>query len=159
MDSENPEFDIKKWDDALDQFEKELGLPNVDLSKIEPVAEYLNMPRSVLSKLGPSDCAEIAFILKTHAMHIQKALNRETARITYAKNSINQIICSEENNYGGNWSSSREQAIKNNIVAKKLNQIVKYSQMRSDRLAFISKSLTSLADTLHQIQFARTKNG
>lgn len=151
-------IDINKIDEALDDYERRIGLPQIEFDKLEKIDEYLSMSREGLERLSPQDCAEIAYILKQHAFYIQKSQNREQSRITFAKNTVDQIIASEIPNYNGSWSAVRDQAIKHNDVAVKLNKIMIYATMRSDRLAFLSKAIVGLADTLVHIQFTKRGN-
>lgn len=153
----NP-FDVQRIDGLLDEYEKKVGLPSVNFEKLEPIDSYLTMTRESLDKLAPQDCAEISFILKQHALYIQREQNRQQSRISYAKGMINQVIADEQSGYSGSWESTREQAIKHNDVAVKLNKIMIYATMRYDRLAFLSKAIVGLADTLVHIQFTKKGN-
>ena len=148
----NP-FDIKRLDGILDEYEKEIGVPSINHADLTPITQYLTMGREAIDKLGPLECAEIAFILRQHAFYIQKAANKEISRITYTSNTINQVVADDVNNYVGSWENSKNQAIKHNEIAQTLQKVNTYAQMRLDRLRSISQSLHSLADALIEIQY------
>ena len=114
------------------------------------------MSRDKLEKLGPQDCAEIAYILGQFSFHIQRTSNRENARYNWADETIKEVIADEINNYKGyGYVEKSMQAIKHNDKANKLNKIKKYAKQRVDRLCYLSNSIKNLSDILLSIQRAK----
>lgn len=149
------------WDKVLDEYENGLGLPSYQnnvLSESE-LNEYLSMDRTILEKLGPEDCAQISYRLAQFCFHIQRSLNRETARYNWAEETIKEVIADEINNYKGyGYLEKSSQAIKHNDKAQSLNKIKKYAKQRSDRLTYIASSVKNLSDILLSIQKTKVKH-
>jgi hypothetical protein len=145
-------FDIRDVDTILDEYEVKVGVPQVDFNKLSSINNYVNMSLQEIEHLSPEDSANIAFVFKQHSLNVQKLLNREASRISYCKTTIDKIICHDVANYHGSWEMARMQAIKTNDVAIKLAKIEHAAKLRVDRLTFIGKSLSDLADVLLKIQ-------
>lgn len=144
--------DIQAIDSALDEYELSVGIPKTDIEKLSPITEYLNMSRDTIESLAPLDCGSIAYMLRQHAFHLQRAYNRELSRMSYAKSSIDRIVCKDIGNYHGSWETTRQLAILHDEVASKLQKIEQAAKLRADRLTFIGKTINDLADTLLKIQ-------
>ena len=141
---------MESVDKVLDEYELSVGLPTYQESKnVEEMDEYLNMGRQELEALTQEACEEIACRLIQFAFHMQRAQNRETSRASWARNELEMTIAGELNNYEGyGYKEKAPQAIKGNAYASKVNKIMIYAEQREKRLAFLSRSLNSLADVL-----------
>lgn len=142
---------VNYWDTILDEYENSIGLPsynNVVLPESE-LNQYLTMDRSIIEKLTPEDCLQIAFRLGQFAFHLQRTINRELARLNWAEESIKEVIADEINNYKGyGYIEKSSQAIKHNDKASSLNKIKKYAKQRSDRLSYMASSIKNLSDII-----------
>jgi hypothetical protein len=149
----------QKYDILLDEYEGKLGLPSVveaggavDLkgfARLEEVHQYLEMSRDEIEALDASACAGIAYVLEQFAMHVQRAQNREIARVNWAKACVKETIANELNDYKGyGYEEKSMQAIKGNDVALTYDKIARYAQQRVDRLQFIAASIKNLANIL-----------
>ena len=71
--------ELHNWDSLLDEYEHSIGLPVYHSVGLEEsnLQQYLAMSRDKLEKLGPQECAEIAYILGQFSFHIQRTANRE----------------------------------------------------------------------------------
>lgn len=150
--------ELHNWDNLLDEYENSVGLPLYHANGLNEtdLQQYLSMSRDKLEKLGPQDCAQIAYILGQFSFHIQRTANRETARLNWAEETIKEVIADEINNYKGyGYVEKSMQAVKHNERASKLNKIKKYARQRVDRLCYLSNSIKNLSDILLSIQRAK----
>lgn len=152
---------VDKWDKVLDEYESKLGLENhqeiaedgrnhlKEYRDMPLIKEYLEMSREMVEALSPNEALGIAFSLERYALYIQRAQNREIARVNFVTSYMEEVIASEINNYNGyGWKEKSLQAIKGNIFAEKLDKIRRYAQMRVDRLNFVASSIKNLANIL-----------
>ncbi len=150
--------ELHNWDNLLDEYEHSVGLPVYHANGLSEtdLQKHLTMNRNQLEKLGPQECAEIAYILGQFSFHIQRTANRETARLNWADETIKEVIADEINNYKGyGYVEKSMQAIKHNEKANKLNKIKRYARQRVDRLCYLSNSIKNLSDILLSIQRAK----
>lgn len=150
---------MEKIDQVLAEYEKSIGLPDYkEQVDNEEITRYLNMSRNEMERLDPITCAEIAATLGALSFHIQRSLNRENARLNWAKSTIKEIICSKAHGYTGSWGNQDMQAILDNDVSRKLHEISKYCQQRIDRLTYLSNSLKNMSDLFVNLQRAKVMN-
>jgi hypothetical protein len=152
--------ELQHWDTILDDYEKSISLPSYSASVLqeEELNNYLTMDRDQLEKLSPEDCAQIAYRLAQFSFHIQRTINRETARHNWAEETIKETIADEINNYKGyGYIEKSLQAIKHNDKATTLSSIRKYAKQRIDRLSYIANSLNNLSSILLSIQKTKVK--
>ncbi len=151
--------EVENWDKILDDYEKGIGLPAYQ-SECMPeseLQEYLTMPRSSLEKTTPEDCGQIAYRLAQFGFHLQRTINRETARVNWAEDTIKEVIADDINNYNGyGYLEKSSQAIKHNERANMLNKIQKYAKQRADRLTYLASAIKNLSDILISIQRTRS---
>jgi hypothetical protein len=92
--------ELQYWDDILDQYEQNLGLPEYAVSfASDEINTYLTMNRDSIEKLSPEDCAQIAYRLAQFSFHLQRSINREIARHNWSEEKIKETISDEINNY------------------------------------------------------------
>lgn len=154
MNTKTSKEEVSEWDKILDEYETSVGMPKY-VSDSMPESElnhYLTMSRDSLEKLTVEDCGQIAYRLGQFAFHIQRTINRETARFNWAEETIKEIIADDINNYKGyGYVEKSSQAIKHNDKASSLQKIKKYAKQRSDRLTYIASSVKNLSDILLSI--------
>lgn len=147
--------EVAEWDRILDEYEQGIGLPSyvpIALPE-EELQRYLTMSRDVLERTTPEDCGQISYRLGQFSFHIQRTLNRETARYNWADEKIKEVIADDINNYKGyGYVEKSNQAIKHNDKASSLNKIKRYAKQRADRLTYLATSLKNLSDILLSIQ-------
>lgn len=154
--------EIKYWDDILDEYEQSIGCPAYrdDSLSADELNGYLSMNRDTIEKLGPEDCAQIAYRLGQFSFHIQRTVNREIARYNWSDETIKDLIADEINNYKGyGYIEKATQAIKHNDKAQSLNNIKKYAKQRSDRLSYLANGLKNLSDIILSVQKTKVKHG
>lgn len=155
MNNKSTKEEVSEWDRILDEYETSVGVPKY-LSDALPETElnqYLTMSRDTLEKLTVEDCGQIAYRLGQFAFHVQRTINRETARFNWADETIKETIADDINNYKGyGYIEKSAQAIKHNDKASSLNKIKKYAKQRADRLTYLASSIKNLSDILISIQ-------
>lgn len=160
MDKENKHPIIDRMhniDRVLDEYESStgIGLYNENFPNADTAEKYLTMSRDVIEKLDIEECAIAAYILGSLSFHVQRTINRETARVNWAKSNIKEIICSKSSSYSGAWSNQDMQATLDNDVSRKLHEIEKYAQARIDRLTYLSNSIKNMSDLFINLQRAK----
>lgn len=154
--------ELQYWDTILDEYENSIGLPVYAAQSLpeQELNTYLTMDRQSIEKLSPEDCAQISYRLSQFSFHLQRTLNREIARYSWADDSIKDTIADELNNYKGyGYIEKSLQAIKHNDKANALNNIRKYAKQRMDRLSYLANNLKNLSDILLSVQKIKVKHG
>ena len=154
--------DMEKWDSILDDYENSIGLPRYKADNLpeEELQSYLSMDRSAIEKLTSVDCGEVSLRLTQFAFHVQRTINRETARYNWADDLIKDVIADEINNYKGyGYLEKSGQAIKHNEKASSLNSIRRYAKQRIDRLSYLANCIKNLSENIQSIQINKVKNG
>ena len=148
---------MEKIDRILDEYESQIGLEKYQeqFSKTEIAQQYLNMSRDQLEKMNIEQCAEGAYLLGSLSFHIQRTINREQSRLSWSKANIKEIISGKAHAYQGAWSNQDMQAILDNDVSRKLNEIAKYCQQRIDRLTYLATSIKNMSDLMINLQRAK----
>ena len=152
--------ELEKWDKILDEYESSVGLPTFlkDYTNIEAQG-FMHMDRKQIEKLSPQDCASAALILNELSFHVQRAYNREMARVNWSESSIKSVVAHEVQSYKGySYQERLEQAIKQNGSAAKLKRINVYARQRADRLSFLSSSINNRADIFLAVQRSKRNN-
>ena len=154
--------EIKYWDEILDQYEQSIGLGKYADSQgfaNEELNQYFTMSRDIIEKLTPEDCAQIAYRLAQYSFHIQRTVNRESARHNWAEELIKETIADELNNYKGyGYIEKSTQAIKHNDKAQSLNKIKIYAKQRTDRLSYLANGVKNLSDIILSVQKTKVKH-
>lgn len=148
---------LEQRDALLDEYEKNIGVSKFQApGEPEELEVYLNMDRQVMEGMSSEECGYIGARLAQFAFHIQRAQNRELARVSWAKNEIKMCIATELDSVNGyGYEEKYYKCVKANDHARKLNQIMIYAQQRADRLNFVSNGLKTLGDAIKSIKFAK----
>lgn len=151
---------LEKWDKILDEYEISTGLVPFLIGYTNPEAtRMMHMDRGQIEKLSPQDCAAAALILNELSFHVQRAYNRETARVNWSESTIKSVVANEVQGYKGySYAERLEQAIKNNEHAIKLKKINIYAKQRADRLSFLSSNISNRADIFLAVQRSKRIN-
>lgn len=148
---------LESLDKVLDEYEQGLGLPNYSqIALNEEVAQYLNMSRDALEKLTPQDAGQIAYALSSYSIFIQRSINREIARVSWADSLMKEVLAdsiSQQSGYG--YVEKFNKAMKQDAYASDLNKIMRYAQQRADRLNFIANGIKNLSDILINLMKVR----
>lgn len=158
----NTKDQVNEWDKVLDEYEQGIGISKYvsDSLPEDELNTYFKMSRDQIEKLTPDDCGQIAYRLGQFALHVQRSINRELARMNWAEETIKEVIADEVNTYKGyGYIEKSIQAIKHNERASALNKIKKYAKQRSDRLQYIANSIKNLSDIMLSISRTKVKHG
>lgn len=157
MAQENIDNRLKLVEEALDKFEKDNGIPlNNSPGPESELEEYLNMDRNDIERLSGTDCAAIAMRLGQFSIYVQRLINRDTAKITWAKQLIAECIAGDPNyDKFRKYELAVELLAKESTAVKRLATIIRYSQQRIDRLAFVATGLKNLSDIMITNQRAK----
>lgn len=144
-------------DEVLDKFEKDISLPpNTPPGPETEIDEYLHMDRNDIARLSPRDCAAIAYRLQQFSIYIQRVINKDKARITWAKTQITQCVVTDSDyDKYRKFEVAVELLAKSNTAVAKLSAIVRYAQQRIERLEYVSSGLKTLSDIMTTNQWAK----
>lgn len=150
---------LEKIDAALKQYEKTCGLP--DIVPHSEAEQYLNISHKELQRLSSEECGEAAVVLAQYSFHLQRCLNAEIARMTWAEDTVKHTITDQLKQQGGNSFEERKMAsIKHNEFAYKVDQIRMWAKCRADKLAYLASKVEFLARTFLDLQQTkRRQNG
>lgn len=146
---------LKEIDRILDEYESKTGLTGFqqEYGQSEDFKKYLNLSRDVLEKMHPDECAIAAVILSSAAHHIQRSINRETSRVSWAKAQLKKVVTPRLHNYrGGSFDQIFNMAALDDEYSKKVMDIMDYAQLRVDRLYFIAQSIRAVADDMKNLE-------
>lgn len=148
---------MKGLDEALDKFEKDNGLPlNTPPGPEAELDEYLHMDRNDIERLSGSDCAAIAYRLGQFSMYVQRMINRDKARLTWAKTQLASFVTSDSDyDKYRKFEVAVELLAKSNSAVGRLSVISRWSQQRIDRLEYVATSLKTLSDIMVTNQRAK----
>jgi len=157
MEAKNTASDqLNKLDHVLDEYERSLGIAEfVDEFHDNSAKKYMTLSRNQIEKLTPAECAEAALLLGSLSFHMQRAYNREVARVNWAKQTLRSTVAGREQSYRGSWESQFNQAVGEDGYTRKVMQIQKYAQQRADRLTYLASSIKNISDIFLAVQ--RTK--
>lgn len=143
---------------ALDDYEKQLKLPqNSNLGEDE-INSYFNMARNDIEQLSPLSCNEISARLTQYAFYIQKEHNREQSRITWADTETTKYVSDKIDQVGGQYTKYNNKVwmlAKQDEYLTKILAIRDYAQQRVDRLTYLATSINRLSDVFQMT--AKTK--
>jgi len=145
---------------VLNEYEEGLGLPkfNEQYGEAE-VTGYLEMDRRSMEKLTLEDCAEMAIVLDQFAFHLQRAVNRENARVNWATEVLKDSVFGRETQYQGSWDSQFYQAVKEDGFTRGVAKIQRYAQQRSDRINYLANAVRNRSNLFINLQKAKVMKG
>jgi hypothetical protein len=100
--------------------------------------------------LDRDECARARFVLCQFSTSIQRAYNRQIARMNWAESNIDIIVDTSQYS-GASYNERRIAAIKGNDVARKLYDLKMKAQAAADNLSYIPDKIKFTADTLYDI--------
>ena len=134
---------------------------NIKRDNHEECEDILNMSTEDLESEDSESLMCKAYVLYGYADHIASCLNREKVISDYAEQSISYIISPIVNNYGDQftkWEVKYNSAIRENPLAKSLNQLRGHCAARLTMLQNKSDHIKRMADMIFEIS-RRRKNG
>ncbi len=156
-----PKGRMEAVEKILDEYETALGLPRFQEDYVgeSEVTTYIEMDRRSMEKLTLEDCAEIAIALDQFAFHLQRAVNRENARVNWATDLLKEMISGRECQYQGSWDSQFHQAVKGDAFTRQVAKIQRYAQQRSDRITYLANAVRNRSNLFINLQKAKVMKG
>jgi len=145
---------MEKVQQALNDYERSLGLlhtNNVDEAEING---YFNMNRDDIEKLSAFDAIGIALRLNQLAFFMQRNHNAEQSRLAWTTNEINSYCCDKLDQFSNSYYNYETKVgilSKQDSYLEKLVQIKNYAQLRVQRLEYLSSGINNLAATFSSV--------
>lgn len=150
---------LAKLDLILDEYETKVGLPqySYEFSQSDEIEKLTTLTRDAMEKMHPEDCVESAVILNSFSFHLQRSINRELSRVSWADSTLKKLVTPRIPNYKGSGSYGQifDLAILDDDYTKKVLEIKIYAQQRADRLSFLANGIKSIADDLKNLSAAK----
>jgi hypothetical protein len=155
----SPISKLADLDADLDKYEGTLRVPLFQFADNDGEAErLLNLPASLLKKMNAVELGEAAVVLKQFAYNLQKAVNAEQARLRACDETIRKLVARQSPKYKGiSYDERKTQAILDDPKAQEWDRQRVRSQLRLDRISFLSAKAEGLANAMMGLQ--QTKRG
>jgi len=151
---------LHRIDDLLDSYEKSIGLPTCQAPGTEEdLNKIICIDRQSLESLHLEECSALVFKLAQYSFYLQRLQNREKTRETWATEELNKIVSAKFNDYDKYMKFDMRVAsvIKEDSYAESIHKILIYARQRSQRLDFLSMSLTNLSNAMKSVQHTKEK--
>lgn len=146
-------------DKLLDEYENSLGLPKYDqnFAQADKIKEYLEYGQDELERLTPEQCSEISGVLKSFAFHMQRARNREVARMSWAKGQLRKLVTPKLGQYRGcgSFENIFDAACLGDNYTADIMSIRDFAQQRADRLEMLSMSMRDRAEGFKDLAWTK----
>ena len=154
MENQNIEQKLENSQKELDNFENKLALPDKFSIEIENQAKHLlTISPAYLRKMGPEELSEGAYTLSQYAFFLQKAINKEISCVKWCDESIKRILSREiPQQRAYSYDERRMLAIKENDATQKIDELRVKSQLKIDRLNYVSMRVENLAQSMRYIK-------
>ena len=96
----------KAIEEALEKYERKNGLAPVVLST--EVDKYFSMSLSEIQQMDAVECGNASYLLATMAYNIQRAINKETGLLTWAKDKLPLLLAGLTDSYPGKSYEERK---------------------------------------------------
>jgi hypothetical protein len=138
----------------LDEYEAKLGLPAWSFAETEGEAKkILSLSPAELRAMSATQLGEAAFILQQFALHLQRAYNREQARVGWAEENIKRLTARTVGSVKGySLEERRPLAVSQDELACKFDALRVKAGCRVGRLAYLSAKVEAMARSLMALQ-------
>jgi hypothetical protein len=153
MDKENNQLSLKekinKLDNDLDRF-------LADTYDNPKITEYLNYTGTEIRSLTPERCTEIKVELSVYNWHIQKAINKNEARLKWCEAELDKVLGQLSSDYGTSfWGERKLKIISDNSYAAKLYDYITIFKTRQCALAHHTLLIKNIADDISRVGFSK----
>ncbi len=153
----------KEIERVLDEYEQRIGIPayTPEFSYSEEIQKLLSLNYESMERMHPDDCVQARVMLSSFAFHIQRSINREQARISWADSQLKKSVTPRLNQYksGGSWEHTFDQATLDDGYTLKVFDIKYYAKQRSDRLYFLASAVREIGEALKDLERAKRQKG
>lgn len=148
-----------KIEELIREYESGLGIKNTNPQI--PAEKYLTMSQDEIACLTAEGCGEASIVLAQYAFYLQRALNVEVRRTSWATSMIERTIGPLMKNYQGSSAPERRiMAIKDNEFAMACERFRVEAQTRVDQINYLSAKVDALSYRFADLQQTkRLKNG
>jgi hypothetical protein len=150
---------MRDRDAELDAWEASLGLPASCPQAVEVEAtRLLTIAPEVVRAMSAVALGEAVYCLEQFAFFLQKAANREQARVRWAEENLRRLLgplLGRQQAYS--YEERRMLALAGNASARELDRLRVEAQTRLDRIQYQSRRIEGLARALLALQ--QTKRG
>jgi len=144
-------------DRKLDELESRLGLPNAvgEETKGE-AARLLSLPPSALSRLTAEECRQASYVLSQFSLWLQRSANKESARARWAEEKVWRVLGAEVARQPAYDRRERLAcAIAGNEEASEADRVRAASQVRLERLAYLSQKVDGMAGAMSGLGWSK----
>lgn len=155
METTTLEQKVKEAEDILDEFENIHHLSRVTIPN--EIEKILNISYEQLEKLQHIQCAEYAYQLAQYSYYIQRVYNKESARLKWFNNQLQNLTADKLNNYDQytKYEVKIRLIAKENAVVMRLIQLMNQSEQKMERMSFLGTSISRMSDTMNNLQRAK----
>ena len=142
----------------LDNYDTKVGISNIKYNNT--AKQFLELSYEELNSYDEEECCIAAYGLEQYALFLQKEINRNQAKCNWASENIVKVIGKVGNNYGDKWTKyemRRAMVIEDNEYANALNTLLMEMSIKVTELAFLSKNVTSMSNTLKSLARSKQK--
>lgn len=149
---------LDERDRVLDKFEHDAGLPAPKPpGSEEELEEYLNMGRTEMATMSAEACAEVATRLSQYSFYLQRLINQQVARRDYAESELRRYFSVAAMDFDFvPFETKLDLAIADDSFGLALRGIAAYAKQRIDRLEYLSKCVSGLADKFASLSRIKT---
>lgn len=149
---------LDERDRVLDKFEADAGLPAPHPPGTEEELEgYLNMGRTEMATMSAEACAEVATRLSQYSFYLQRLMNVQVGRRDYAEAELRKHFSVAAMDFDFvPFDTKLDLAIADDSFGTALRNIATYARQRIDRLEYLSKCVSSLADKFTDMRRSKT---
>ena len=158
MEIQNAKAAMDKVQEALDSYERSLGLLHTNSVDEAEINGYFTMAKNDIEQMDPISANCISVRLHQFAFYIQRQFNLEQSRYNWSIAEINRYSADKLENIGGQYCKYETKIYllcSQDEYIDKLVKIRNYAQLRLDRLTYLSSSIKNLADCFSN--YSRTK--
>ena len=147
---------LNQIDALLDDYEQSSGLPAYAPMAATEVHHLLELSPQELRGMSAEEVGEAAYTLESFSFHLQRALNREQARVRFAEETVRYLIGPRMRNITAyNWEERRLLAVRQDDAAQKAEKLRVNAQLRVERLSYLSPKVERMASALIQLQMSK----
>lgn len=152
-----PRESLARLDDRLDAFEQSIGVPGGIPGAVQSrCSSLLLMEPEQLHRMDASECGEAACSLLQLAWHLQKSLNRERSRMTWADEAVKRCVASRVGKVpGSSYEERRHLVLSADERARQIEQVRMDAVLRVERLNGLAARVDALARALLSLQSTR----
>lgn len=142
---------LKETEQILDEYDKKFLVNKFGVN--DEVENILGFKQELLAVLSRDDCFHYSLLLAQFALALQKEVNRQHAKLAWAKHNLDVVIGKEQSNYGDKYTKyelKKVMVINDNEYAKALNKIILDATMKIEEFNFLSARVNNMSEILKE---------